>query len=315
MKNKLIEVLTIQSESYNQYRMFAYIVRQLKAMRCSYYTYNGSIYATKGNALQYPCIASHMDTVHNIVEDLTPINIKGNITGFNSVTMEQTGIGGDDKVGIFIALQCLETFDNMKAVFFRDEEVGCEGSYDADKTFFNNCNFVLQCDRRGNKDFVINASNTPLSSDKFQSDVLPIISKYGYSFSNGMMTDVMALKESGILCSMANISCGYYNPHCSNEYVNTMDVFNCLEMVIDIMTEVKGEYPCKYKKSKSYYRLNKTDWYGLREKYSKFMDDENTQEVSIEQSCECCSEIARLTYVSEYNIEMCERCIDDYIKI
>jgi hypothetical protein len=144
---------------------------------------------------------------------------------------------------------------------------------------------------------------------------LPIISKYGYSFSNGMMTDVMALKESGILCSMANISCGYYNPHCSNEYVNTMDVFNCLEMVIDIMTEVKGEYPCKYKKSKSYYRLNKTDWYGLREKYSKFMDDENTQEVSIEQSCECCSEIARLTYVSEYNIEMCERCIDDYIKI
>ena len=68
-KNKLIEVLKIQSESYNQWRMFAYLIRQLKAAGCQYYTYNGCIYATKGSADLYPCIVAHMDTVHDIVED------------------------------------------------------------------------------------------------------------------------------------------------------------------------------------------------------------------------------------------------------
>lgn len=314
MKSNLLEVLSIQSESYNQFRMFAYIIRQLKAIGCSYYTYNGCIYVTKGEADQYACIVSHMDTVHDIVEDLTPIEIKGNITGFNSITMEQTGIGGDDKVGIFIALQCLEYFDNIKAVFFRDEEVGCQGSYLPDIEFFNDCSMVLQCDRKGNKDFVINAGNTPLSSDKFQFDVLPIISKYGYCFSNGMMTDVMALKESGILCSMANISCGYYNPHCSNEYINIMDVFNCLEMVFDIITEIKGEYPCKYKVSKIYYKAKKTDWQGLSDKYIKFIDAEDyPKELNTKQYCECCSEGAELTYINQYDVEMCDKCIKEYL--
>ena len=125
-KKKLIEILSIQSESYNQFRMFAYIVRQLKKIGCKYYTYNGCIYATKGETNLYPCIVSHMDTVHNIEENLTPIEVNGNIIGFNAVTMEQIGIGGDDKVGVFIALECLNNFDNIKAVFFRDEETGCE---------------------------------------------------------------------------------------------------------------------------------------------------------------------------------------------
>ena len=104
-KNKLIEVLKIQSESYNQWRMFAYLIRQLKAAGCQYYTYNGCIYATKGSADLYPCIVSHMDTVHNIAEDLSCIEINGNITGFNAYTMEQTGSGKPNKKDICAGLR------------------------------------------------------------------------------------------------------------------------------------------------------------------------------------------------------------------
>lgn len=321
-KNKLIEVLSVQSESYNQWRMFAYIIRQLKAIGCNYYTNDGNIYVTKGNDVNYPCVVSHMDTVHDIAENLTPIEIAGNITGFNSYTMSQTGIGGDDKVGIFITLQCLSKFDNIKAVFFRDEEVGCNGSYNADINFFSDCKFVLQCDRRGNKDFVTSASGVNLSSKLFQSDIKNILKRYGYNFSNGMMTDVMALKEIGIVCSMANISCGYYNPHCIDEYVNIKDVANCLELVMDIIDSLAGyDYPCKYKvvkKQKSSYTNTKINWDALDKKYLGMEDDywtDGEQKVKHLENCECCDEKAVLQYVSDYNIEMCDKCINQYVNV
>ena len=315
MKQKLIEVLSLQSESYNQFRVFAYIIRQLKKMGCSYYTFNGCIYATKGDANNYPCIVSHMDTVHDIVENLTVEEVAGNLTGFNKFTMEQTGVGGDDKVGIFIALQCLENFDNIKAVFFRDEEIGCEGSYSPDKQFFDDCYFVLQCDRKGNKDFVTNASGIKLAGDDFKADIKPIIGKYGYKFANGMMTDVMALKESGIKCAMANMSCGYYNPHCYNEFVNILDVINCLNMVIHIITKLQKSYTCIAKKEKRYKwsEVNQKSWkYDFKDFTSFWNDDKKVKEP--EQICECCNESAKVQYVQEHNIEMCERCISDYVR-
>lgn len=245
---KLIEVLSIQTESYNQWRMFAYIIRQIRAMDdVDLYVKDGNIYATKGIADKYPCVVAHMDTVHDIEDDLTPVVIDGKITGINSVTMEQIGIGGDDKVGVFIALECLREFDNIKVAFFRDEEVGCDGSSLADMSFFKDCRFVLQADRRGCTDFIINASGVELSSKFFQDEVEVIVCNYGYKFGYGMMTDVMQLKENGIECSVANVSCGYYNPHTAQEYVVIDDVMNCLEMFKTIILYCTDDYVHKYK--------------------------------------------------------------------
>lgn len=246
---KLKEVLSIQSSSYDQFRMFAYIIRQIQDIpNVDYYVSDGNIYIQRGRDLDsYPCIVAHMDTVHDIVEDLYPIEFDGCITGFNRVTMEQTGIGGDDKVGVYIAMECLRTFDNIKVAFFRDEEVGCAGSYSAHMPFFKDCRFVLQCDRRGHEDFIIDASGIELSSNDFQSDVLPIIEMFGYKFAKGMMTDVMALKENGIRCSVANMSCGYHNPHQANEYVCVAEVEMCLEMCKTIISRCKKVYKHKYK--------------------------------------------------------------------
>jgi len=251
---RLKEVLSIQSESYDQWRMFAYIVRRVKAIpNTTIYTHNGNIYVTKGDAITYPCMVSHMDTVHDIVEDLHPIEFDGLITGFNRVRMEQTGIGGDDKVGVYITLEMLERFDVMKVAFFRDEEVGCNGSYVADMTFFEDCRFVLQCDRKGNDDFVTVASGVDLSSCDFQEAVKPIISRHGYKFAQGMMTDVMALKQNGIKCSVANMSCGYYRPHMADEYVNVWDVEDCLQMCMTIISQCTAVYSHKYRyKAPSY---------------------------------------------------------------
>ena len=233
-------ILQIQSVSYNQVLMLQKIKLELKKMKnVSFYEHKGNIYATK---LSYktdfvPCIVSHMDTVHAITSDLSCLQVANNITGFNRLTMKQTGVGGDDKVGIFICLESLKYLDNCKVVFFCNEEIGCIGSYNAKMKFFENCSFVLQCDRKGNKDFVINASGVELSSDEFQNTIISTLQSFGYGFSDGGMTDVMALKENGLNICTANISCGYYNPHQSCEYVNIIDVENCKNMVFELFNK------------------------------------------------------------------------------
>ncbi len=252
----LKEILSIQSESYNQWRMFAYLIRKLSILEdTDVYVDKGNIYVTKGYARSYPCVVAHMDTVHDIVEDLTPIEIDGKITGLNRFTMQQVGIGGDDKVGIYIAMQCLQLFDNIKVAFFRDEEVGCDGSYDADMNFFSDCKYVLQCDRRGNSDFIVNGAGVELSSQDFLRDIQPLLFGHGYSETYGSITDVVALKENGLGVSCANISCGYYNPHSPQEYVDINDVENCLNLVVSIISTLTDTYPHEmpvYKPYKSY---------------------------------------------------------------
>lgn len=252
-KERLIQTLQVQSESYNSFRMFAYIIRQLNEIGCEYYVHNGNIYATKGKQKYFPCVVSHIDTVHQIQTSFEVLEFNDKLTAFNRDTMTQTGIGGDDKVGVFICLESLRIHDNIKAAFFHDEEVGCVGSYEADCDFFDDCGFVLQCDRRGNSDFIIEACGVELSGKAFKKAVKNIVYRYGYDFEKGLMTDVMALKENYIDAAMANISCGYYNPHCDNEYVSINDVAWCLNLVTDIITTLNG------KAFKSYYQP-KLNW-------------------------------------------------------
>jgi hypothetical protein len=176
------------------------------------------------------------------------VKIGDNVTGMNPVTMEQTGIGGDDKCGIFVALNAMNELPACKAAFFRDEEIGCIGSGKADLEFFKDCRFVLQADRRGNSDFVTDICG-PLSSKSFQSDVSPILRAHGYKPCSGAMTDVQELRDNNVGVSCANMSAGYYNPHRSCEFINLKDLDNVAEMVVAIC-RLKKTYKFKHERPK-----------------------------------------------------------------
>ena len=90
-KKYLKEVLSVQSHSHQTFRMFAYLVRQLKGMKdVTFYIDNGNIYATKGKASYYPCIVAHTDTVHKIIKDFRVIECNGNYMAIDGKTIEQT---------------------------------------------------------------------------------------------------------------------------------------------------------------------------------------------------------------------------------
>jgi tripeptide aminopeptidase len=247
----LLETLKVQSHTYECDKMIDFVLEKLFELGCWIdYDAAGNIYAVKGESDTYPCIVAHLDTVHKIVPDNQYVVISDDDYAFayNPVKKEMTGVGGDDKVGIYIALQMMRDLDYCKAAFFVDEEVGCLGSSQANMDFFQDVRFALQCDRKGNNDFVYNIMGTSLYTEQFSNDIAPIIAAHGYSENTGGLTDVYQLADNGIGVCVANMSCGYYNPHTDEEMICLSDVENCRRMVYEIMTKCTNVYECTHER-------------------------------------------------------------------
>jgi len=208
----------------------------------------GNVYITRGNAATFPCFVAHMDEVHQTrTKNFKTQTVGNTIFGYDFGTESFTGIGADDKNGIYVILKMLEEVKEMKAVLFVQEEVGCIGSRAADMEFFNNCRFVIQIDRKGNKDFITEAAGQELCTGDFY-DLSGAI-KYGYTATTGAMTDVMQLKENGLKIAACNLSAGYYNPHTDNENTNLADLQNCFNLCLHIAETIKTIQPHQPKRT------------------------------------------------------------------
>ena len=240
---KLLENLyKISSPSGQERAMQKFIIDYCKKLQdvVAVKDKTGNIYITKGEDKTYPCIVAHIDEVHP-KNNNKEIVIHNNVfLGLDRKAMKQTGIGADDKNGIWVALNLLTTQKVLKCAFFVGEEVGCIGSEKANMDFFANTRFVLQCDRRNAADFITNASNVELSDKDFYDRCHA--SKFGYKTTNGLQTDVVTLKKKGLKVCAANLSCGYYNPHQESEMTRFDELQNCLalcEHIITTVTEVQ----------------------------------------------------------------------------
>ena len=239
----LMDLYKIDSPSGHEDDMISFITSYLDRINVGYWTDElGNIYAAKGVSKHYPCLVSHMDEVHvNKPRGYKPVNFKGEVVfGYDTYRKNFIGIGADDKNGIWICLKSLKRAEVLKCVFFVQEEVGRIGSGRCEMSFFDDCRFVLQCDRKGNSDFINSIDGTDLCSEEFMYDALS--RSYGYSESHGLVTDVYTLKRRGLKVSCANISCGYYNPHTADEYTRVGDLRKCLRLVTNIIEKCTKVY-------------------------------------------------------------------------
>lgn len=194
----------------------------------------GNIYITKGESELYPTIVAHLDQVQTF-EATDIVEHNGLLFGLNMEKNTFAGLGADDKNGIWIALKALMTEPILKVAFFKEEEIGCGGSRIADLSFFSNSCYILQPDRKGNSDLILNAGGTILASDAFKSKVIEIGKKFKYEKNTGLVTDVKTLVDNNVGVSCCNISCGYYNPHSTTEYTVFKDLNNAYDFVKDII--------------------------------------------------------------------------------
>lgn len=249
---QLIDVLRIQSYSGDFKHMSKFICKKINKLGLTYTKDRmGNIYVTKGESDVYPTMVCHIDTVH-LFSPFYQVHQAGrNIFAVNKLNCDKMGVGGDDKVGVFMTLKMLEDREVFKAAFFVDEEIGCVGSRACNFEFFNDSAFVLECDRKGSDDFVNSISGTKLYSREFSEALSPILHTYGRKEVTGGMTDVLEIAYKTKIC-VANMSCGYYNPHSDDEFVNIDDVFLTYQMCHDIydslgfdlwrVTEDRDEY-------------------------------------------------------------------------
>ena len=243
----LLSLYNIQSESNHEQEMIAACKQLFKERGCKVVNKKNNLYITKGKSDSYPCIAAHLDEVHGdrgIYQAIySPVN--DIIYGWSFTDNDFCGIGADDKNGIWVALQMVERLEYCKVCLFHGEEIGCIGSHDAWMSFFKNCRFVLQVDRRNAGDLITNISGRMVSDD-FMQAITPIAEQFGYKETHGLMTDVETLVENGVGISCINMSCGYYNPHTQHEFTIWRELCNTAEFVYEICTQMTDTYLHEY---------------------------------------------------------------------
>ena len=248
---KVLSIQTTNSTNQGDARIIEYIKRFINSNKLRYTEDKyGNIYVEKGNSSAYPCIVSHVDTVHSMETAFMIKKINYRWFAFNPITMRQAGIGGDDKVGVAMCLSLLKDCENIKVVFYRDEEDGRKGSTQSilhNKEWYKDCSFLLACDRRGHSDLILEAGgcSNSMISDDFKNDFEHIFKKYNFKKANGSVSDATNLFEKGIDISCLNVSVGYYNPHTASEYVDIRDVTHTYKMLMDMVEITKKKYPNK----------------------------------------------------------------------
>jgi di/tripeptidase len=264
----LKEVLSVPTKTYNEELMIEFLVEWLEKKGIEYHVDDmGNVYATKKSGevpadFYYPCVLSHTDTVHSINEIIVREEQKPNAQGFRKLALKgyttsgkPTGIGGDDKCGVFACLTLLDELPFLKAAFFVSEETGCHGSRNADPEFFSNVGYAIQFD----------APENWMITEKCFGQILfdrdtEFFEKCDKVLTEGMVkedmeymvhpyTDVYALR-SKFDFSCINFSIGYYEYHTANEYVVVEDVFKGIEHGRKMISELG--YKLYYKKSNEY---------------------------------------------------------------
>jgi hypothetical protein len=207
------------------------------------YAYKGVV--TKGN--YYPAFACHTDTVHDIRNVYKVFRSSKHI--WSAMTLDDdgkpspTGIGGDDKCGIFLCIKLLEALPVVKAVFFADEEIGCLGAEQSRTEFFHDCRWVIECDRRGNSDLITWGQGIYTCSDEFIADISKVGKRFGYKPERGLYTDITMLQKAGRLpVSALNISVGYHNPHSPREYIVERELLTAFELCRATARELTEQY-------------------------------------------------------------------------
>ena len=220
----LKRILAVPTCSRQEGRMVEFLTAYVKEGgerlrgRCWSDAHN-NVYIIKGRADHYPCVAAHIDTVHL----MTPVQIAQLdrvLIGFDQ-RGQRTGIGADDKAGVYICLELLERFDDIAVALFAAEEIGCQGAYAADAAFFEKVGYVVEfdCPARGLLSYTSGGVRMFQNDGDFIQRALPVLQAHGLTrWQHHPFSDVMALRQR-FEFSCLNLSCGYHSWHRPDEYL------------------------------------------------------------------------------------------------
>jgi len=212
-------------------------VRQRGTSRCGQITTDewNNVFIRKGSARFLPCVAAHIDTVHP-PRPVEVIQRDGMLFGVDTQG-QPTGIGADDKAGVFICLELLERFDHIAVALFAAEEIGCVGADHAPAIWFDDVGYVLEfdCPGQGLVSYTSGGVRLFANQGEFIQTAAPVLQAHRLiRWQHHPFTDVMALRRR-FNFSCLNLSCGYHHWHRSDEYLVLDEVEAALAAGTDLV--------------------------------------------------------------------------------
>jgi len=323
----LKEVLSIPSISGDESMVRDYIIEYAKENGIEYYTdAKKNLYLTKGtdkmtSGEYYPCVVSHMDTVHGshreLIETKTNLIIEdtgesemGELIAKHPITKEQTGIGGDDKCGVYVCLEMFERFDILKGAFFVEEEIGMLGSKQADDKFFENVGYAIQFDAPSSNWISEVCSGVNLFDEDFKEEIKGTLNECGYTkFSIDPFTDVNQL-ASKYDFNCLNLGCGYYRQHTDSEYVVVEEVSDSIKAGYELITKL-GLVKYIHKKVEKKTLVNETNY-----SYASYNDNEDYdfEEDEYDELAESILDLVIDMYMNGVSEEEIKEEVADYLR-
>jgi len=266
---------------------------------------DGNIIVTKGRIgvnEYFPTVCCHIDTVFNTTDSGVINVLREDHKKGEFIYSSPTGIGGDDKCGIFSCLQLLKKEKSIKAIFFSGEEIGMVGANNIDLEEFDDVGYLIELDRKGGNDIIMIHYGKNMVSPVFLQKIENLLTKEGYKQAEGIGTDVSSLQERGLDISAVNISCGYYNPHLVSEFIKYSEVLNGISLAEKMIS-----------------KLGKQRYAGIENANNKkFFIVSNTRSIFMESGdlyeCMFCGTYGdeREMSFSTYG-EVCNECLDSMV--
>jgi hypothetical protein len=298
--SNMIEIFSIQSPSGNESSMINFLmekVARIKGVTSVEKDNHDNIKIIKGELGEgeyYPCMIAHMDKVFGFYSEYEvlqgDITLKdnekkeilwGTCKDIKTRQRKDCGGVGDDGSGIYVALEALKHFDKIKIVFTSEEEIGGLGARKLDLNFFKDVGYILEGDRRGSSDLIIEYFHTQVCSNEFLLDIQDLCSEFGFSKAYGTFTDVMELAERGIGVSVMNFSVGYYNAHTEDEYTIIDELLNSTEFALSVITHLGRN---KYEHIMEDVETSSSLFSGSRYSYYDIYDEDNPRD---DLNCTC----------------------------
>lgn len=171
-------------------------------------------------------LVAHMDTVHK-----EPVKQIVHIDEGNIISSPQ-GIGGDDRCGIYMILDIIKTH-RCHVLFTEDEEIGGIGASkftDSElcEELQDQFMYIIELDRKGNNDAVFYECDNPDFEEFIIGD------ESDFKFDTGSYSDIVEIAPA-LGVAAVNLSCGYYNAHTLQEYVNLKEMHENIDKVKRIL--------------------------------------------------------------------------------
>lgn len=212
------------------------------------------------------CLVSHTDVCrdHEKLQGIPPkktaadyiVNptIKNLLHFGNSVAAIQdesclAQVGGDDRVGVAIALWLAVTTDLPLGILLTtDEEIGLVSAKQVEFPELINFELLVQIDRgnQPNQEIVTEIFETQICEQSLAQSLVDLSIKKGKPRQEvvGRGTDVFAIKSNNICKNAINLTCGYHNSYGSNpsEYIVIHEVEETMEYVKDIIEFIQKDW-------------------------------------------------------------------------